>query len=174
MKTTLLTIAFSTLLLSACGGGKSSSSSQALNGIWASFCQYDSNENAYIHEGLKIEGNDINLEILYYNTSDCSGDEILSVELEGDIDYVGEYSTSVCTADKINTSYDTLRINDKKQSDVVFNQFMSDAGIPSTLYDIACVHKGKLFSGSNTNGNNGTSDNTRPTTLDLANGLERF
>lgn len=173
-KILLTTIIVSTLVLSACGGSKSSSTSHALDGIWATDCQYDSSENVYGQEGLKIEGNEINLEVLYYNTSDCSGDEILSVELVGNIDYVGKHSTSVCTADKINTIYDTLKINDQKQSDQVFNKFMSDSGIPDTIYDIACVYQDKLFTGSATNGNNGTSAATRPTTLDLTNGVARF
>ncbi len=173
-KTGFIAIVFTGMLLSGCGGGGSSSTSHALDGQWTRGCGYDSSDGTSGTEELNIDGGDVSIDITYYNTGDCSGSDAGTIKLKGDIDYVGEHNTSVCVAEKINVEYDELYINGQKQSTQVFTKFLSDSGLANPSYDISCVYRGKLYSGSGANGNDGSSANKRPVTLDLSDGLDRF
>lgn len=169
-----LLLIISSLALSACGGGDSFKVSHALDGKWTTGCSYDADVNLAEHNIFTINGRSFSRDASIYNTSDCSGAALEKVIMSADIDYVGTQNTSTCVAEKTNVSYNKIVLDGRTLSEQEFSQFLQDANLPNPEYDIACVNSNRLWLGDFINGNDGSSADRRPTTIDLSGSATRI
>lgn len=168
--------------LAACGGSdwKSNTSgtgiypvSKNLDGGWT-ICSNDIASGTSGWEILDIKGSSLTQYLYLFDTLNCTGDLANTIKLAGNIEYQGQQITSTCTAEKTNTTYTSLAINNEIQSTQVLTAFLQEFKIPTPDYDISCVYSDRLFSGAKTSTLDGTTDSKRPTTIDLNHSAERL
>jgi len=161
------------LLLTACGGGGSSSITGAatgdkFNGIWQGACEYNATTNTGEKSKTTFNGATNKLFVSTYNTSDCSGTALKTDEATFDIKYQGALATSTCTAEKADLQLTAAKINgrilSKEQIAVVNNSNLYPK------YQLICIDsKDKLRKGDTSKAStNGTTAAKRPTEMDMS------
>jgi hypothetical protein len=152
-----LAISLVSTLMLGCGGGsggkKSSSGSpikNTLNGSWKTSClPTKSGESLLsyvlhdIEEGIYGEG------LETYVTSDCSGSPDATVKLGGPVTYSGALPTSICTAEKFDSTFNTLEVDGREITGALFDAAMSQISnvVPKTRSSLACIYNGIYLKG---------------------------
>ena len=157
--------------LFGCGGGSDNSSttiSHVLDGKWTTGCRYDASVNLAESNIFTISGSSYSRDSSVYNTSDCSGAPSNKVAITADIDYVGKQNTSTCIAEKINITYKNIIIDGVTLNNEQFNTFIEDVGFSNPEYDISCVNSNRLWIGEKIDGKDASTEDRRPTTIDLS------
>ncbi len=161
-------ITISSALIAGCGGSSSSTALHTLDGKWTTGCVYDASVNLAEFNIFTINGSSYSRDASVYNTSDCSGSPSNKVVITADIDYVGKQITSTCAAEKTNITYTKIIVDNITLNTQQFNQFLSDIGTSNPEYDIACVSSNRLWIGDKTNGKDASTEDRRPTTINLS------
>lgn len=174
---------FVSLGLVACGGSETEFTkgtvnptypvSHNLDGGWTK-CNNDIANGISGWEIIDIKGGEFSQYLYAFNTLNCTGALASKIKFTGTVEYQGQQVTSTCTAEKVNTTYTTLSVDDELQSARVLTALLQNLNLPNPDYDIACVYDDKFFVGARTSTEDGTTDSKRPTTLDLSNYAERI
>ncbi len=175
IKQAALIVLVSTLVL-GCGGGSKGDSKEktahnSLKGDWLSRCIYFPDTGGYITALLGFDTDDGDYiygeKYTFYDTSDCSGNPTLSFSFSGEVDYRGTQSTSICEAEKYDVFYSLLTVNGRIFEGQDFDDGMDELELPKSTFNIACKHRGNLYSGLLTGSRDATSPNKRPIEMDL-------
>ena len=171
----LYSILLASVFLTACGGGGddrfSGSTISDIQGDWITNCITRSDGSSALASytfDTANSGNDFFVSgFSTYDTSNCTGDSEVTV-LGGDVIYRGEFSTSVCLAEKIDLFVLTGSdgVDDFEGSDL--QSFLDDEGLDDRDFDIACVPNDRLFLGDNNSTLDGSSADRRPTEVDTS------
>ena len=154
-------------MLSACGGGGSSSNniSHKLDGVWDDGCNSSGNGDYIV---FTIKGDLIEIDAKGHNFSDCSGALTDRTIIKGFIDYKGNFATSSCMAEKINITYDEITYNGVKLTTEQVEKGLKALGTPVPLYQIACKTEGFVYFGLITKEKDGSSNAKRPIEMDFS------
>ncbi len=136
------------------------------DGLWLGKCKPSTLPSAVaVRHKKSIQADKLVDTITTFNTSDCSGAPVSTLEVFSDITYLGEYTSSVCTGDKVD-----LDITFVTRDGVQFTNittFAHDFKYP--VFDIVCLDNASLYMGKTTPANDGSSAEKRPTEFDFSN-----
>ncbi len=170
-----LSITAISLGLAACGGGGgdngfSPSVRNQIQGDWRTGCNSFTNGTSTILTqtfSKERDGSDsFYVGIKFFSTADnCTGAADVTV-LGGPVSYKGSYTTSTCTAEKIDETITAIVDNGSPLTGSDAQQFLIQNGIPQKTYDLACKRGNQLLLGDDSGSNDGSTPGTRPTTMD--------
>ncbi|MEH6457458.1 MAG: hypothetical protein V7749_14100 [Cocleimonas sp.] len=175
---------FSVLLLSGCGGSDGNDITSAglntFNGSWSNGCEDFFGEGLF--PSITINGSIGTVTVDTYENSDCSGLAATSDSQDFNISYVGGIALSDCfNGQKVDVSVIfPVTIDGVTYTEAEYNaltqeeQDALDGFQLTSSYDLLCTNQAgtTLYSGDETTGD-GSSDATRPTSADLANGINK-
>lgn len=172
IKQVLFLALISTFVL-GCGGGsggsKSSKAHKSLKGDWQTQCTNIAGTSNYgiLLVGFDTEDGDYlyGEKLFMYNTSDCSGNTLLTFSVLGNVEYDGTHSTSICEAERYDVDFSILTVNGEFLTGNDFDQGMKELGLSKSHSSIACKHRGNLYLGLVTPTKDATSPSTRPVVM---------
>lgn len=146
-----------------------SHSYQQLNGRWLSSCissNLNSSEIVMLSFSTDKEAHRYHEASAVYDTPNCTGTPTV-IAFSGSVKYQGEFVTSICTAEKTKIKLNSMIVGGKKFTGEVAQNFLDDVKITNPSHDIACQYRDQLFIGQVTKSKNSSSQQTRPTTLNV-------
>jgi len=157
--------------LSACGGGSSKSSTSAkqqILGEWITDCIPFTDGTSEVRSMSLVKLDDGSDGFFNgnssYTTNDCSGNADVIV-FGGPVLYRGEYATSICKAEKIDTTLAVITDGDTTLVGSDLQQFLADRNLSDKDYDLACKYREQLLLGDDTGANEGSTSANRPVSM---------
>ena len=135
------------------------------DGVWLGKCQPSTLPTAIaVRHKKSIQADKLVDTISTFNKADCSDTPVSTLQVYSDITYLGEYTSSVCTGDKVDFDITFVTRDGVQFSNIT--TFAHDFKYP--VFDIVCLDNQVLYMGKTTALLDGSTADKRPAEFDFS------